>query len=182
MGVPNDRRIFYSTSVESQESYLTTDTEETLENGETVGVAAYTDYKLDTTVGKLLGGTGNVDDITEAQGRNDWASMVTVTWESMTEHTWTNQNTLWGREVDEIDITGETTLRNEAVAVKFLYVKNTGADEVKLALDSGTEYDILIPPGASVAMRVNNAVVTDASDIKVTIPSGSSTIEYIVAK
>ena len=56
MATPNDRRIIWGSHVVPQMSFSTTSTEETREEGSTTGVASYTDYKLDTTVGKRFGG------------------------------------------------------------------------------------------------------------------------------
>jgi hypothetical protein len=50
--------------------------------------------------------------------------------------------------------------------------------ECHLALE-GNEYDMIIPGGASVSMRVNGI---SASDIKVKTLAGTTTIEYIIAR
>ena len=70
------------------------------------------------------------------------------------------------------------TIRHDTENCNFIYVKNTGSTEVRLILD-GTEPDILIPPGASISTRLNNVA---ANLIKVDTASGSSTIEFVVAK
>ena len=158
MAIPNDRIVEYSNSVASKESYSTTSTAETLESGFSVGVSSYTDYRIDSTIGKLLSGTGTVS-ITEDQGLNSWTSMYddgfdTATWSEMTVDTWFHEDSFWGITTEDISISSTAvSLRTDEAAIKFLYVKNTGENQVKLALE-GDEYDILIPAGASVSMRI----------------------------
>ena len=60
MATPNGRRVAFSTSVVPKKTANTTSTQETLEDGSTVGVAQYTDTILDTTIGKKFGGKGTV--------------------------------------------------------------------------------------------------------------------------
>ena len=173
MAIPNDRIIEYSNSAVSKESFLA-------ESG------SETRYNLDSTVGKILSGTGTVS-ITEDQGLNSWTSMYdegfdTATWSEMTVDTWVHEDSFWGITTEDISISSTAvSLRTDEAAIKFLYVKNTGENQVKLALE-GDEYDILIPAGASVSMRVNDSVVTDSANIKVIRDSADSTIEYIIAK
>ena len=74
--------------------------------------------------------------------------------------------------------THPTNLRTDGGTVDFLYIKNLGSVECQLALE-GNEYDILIPGGAAVSMRVNSI---NATDIKVQTASSNTTIEYIIAR
>ena len=60
MATPNARQIVFATSVVPKKTDNTTSTQETLEDGTTVGVAQYTDTILDTTIGKKFGGKGTV--------------------------------------------------------------------------------------------------------------------------
>ena len=95
MAAPNDRKVIWGSHVVPQESFSTTSTQVTREDGSTAGTATYTDYKLDTTVAKRFGGKGSVD-ITSDQVTDLWTSMVTTlaTWSSIeenwneTSHTW----------------------------------------------------------------------------------------------
>ena len=189
MAIPNDRIIEYSNSVTPQESYPTTSTLEYRYNADTAGVGSYTNYRIDPTVGSLLGGSGTVN-ITEDQGINSWTSMfnyseVLAVWNLLSSNNWEDEDLRWNWTTESAQNTSitasETVLRNENVPIKFLYVKNIGENQVKLALE-GDEYDVLIPAGASVSMRVNDSVVTDAREIKVIRDSADSTIEYIIAK
>ena len=203
MGVPTDRRILYSVSVVPQISYPTTNTRETMEEGYTVGVASYTDYKVDTitntTTGeslKYLGGKSSGTDhvqITHDQVTDEWTSMhhKDQIWEN-SDDIWSTTDAMWESHeygsIMEVTNTGVPP-RNENVPVKFIYISNTGTyvdgsntGQVKLCLEN-SEYDILIPVGGSVCMRVNDSVVTDAREVKVIRGSGNnSQIEFIIAK
>ena len=196
MGVPTDRRIVYGVSVVPQISYSTTSTSEQMEEGYTVGIASYTDYKVDTitntTTGeslKYLGGKSSGTDhvqITHDQGTDEWTSMhhKDQIWENL-DDVWSTTDALWeshtfGSTMAVTD-TGVAP-RPENVAVKFIYISNIGSYGVKLALEDD-EYDILIPAGGSVCMRVNDSVVTDARNVKIIrSASNDSEIEFIIAK
>ena len=203
MGVPTDRRIVYGVSVVPQISYSTTGTNETMEEGYTVGVASYTDYKVDTitntTTGeslKHLGGKSSGTDhvqVTHDQGTDEWTSMhhKDQIWEAL-DDVWSTTDAVWDSHTygSIMAVTGsEGVPRNENVAVKFIYIVNIGTNvdgsntgQVKLCLEN-SEYDILIPVGGSVCMRVNDSVVTDAREVKVIRGSGNdSQIEFIIAK
>ena len=176
MATPNGRRVAFSTSVVPKKTANTTSTQETLEDGSTVGVAQYTDTILDTTIGKKFGGKGTVT-IAANQLIQGWieAGEVQDDIEGI-EDQWQTVNTHWN---EMIDITAtDHTIRHDTEDCNFIYVKNTGSVEARLFLD-GAEPDILIPPGASISTRLNGVA---ANLIKVNTASGSSTIEFVVAK
>ena len=176
MATPNARQIVFTTSVVPKKTANTTSTQETLEDGNTVGVAQYTDTILDTTIGKRFGGKGTVT-IAANQLIQGWieAGEVQDDIEGI-EDQWQIVNTHWD-EMVEITAT-DHTIRHDTENCNFIYVKNTGSTEVRLFLD-GTEPDILIPAGASISTRLNDVA---ANLIKVDTASGSSTIEFVVAK
>lgn len=176
MGTPNARQIQFATSVVPKKTASTVSTQETREDGSTVGVNTYTDTVLDTTIGKRFGGKGIVT-IAQDQALQGWiATSVPQDEIDGLEEEWEATNTTW----DELVSVPSTdkTIRYDSATCNFVYVKNTGSTEVRLYLD-GTEPDILIPAGASVATRLNNV---SANDIKVDTASGTSTIEFVVAK
>ena len=79
---PNDRRIIWGAHVVPQISY-TAGNAETREEGTTVGISDYTDYKLDTTIAKRFGGKGSVD-INSNQADDGWVSFfspIDATWD-----------------------------------------------------------------------------------------------------
>jgi hypothetical protein len=163
MAAPNDRRIRFSTHVVPQ-------LEETLEEG-TVK------YSLDPTVNKRFGGRGSIT-ITADQGLDGWISIEAQdnTWEADTTTNWEDDSTVWDGSLSIAN--GSATVLRASDTITFLYIRNTGSNDAKLALE-GNEYDILIPAGASISIRVNSI---NGSNIKVDTVSGTTTIEYIIAK
>ena len=179
MPTPNDRRVIWGTHVIPQVSYSTTSTEVTREEGTTAGRASYTDYKLDTTIAKRFGGKGSVD-ITEDQGTDFWTSMTSIgqIWNFLDE-TWNGTASTWDTGIGEVSVDDSlSVIRSGSTAIKFLYIKNLGTVECKLALE-GDEPDILIPGGASVSMRTTSTVT--CATVKVATASGTTTIEFIIA-
>ena len=177
MATPNDRRVIWGAHVVPQESYSTTNTQVTREEGSTAGRASYTDYRLDTTIGKRFGGKGSVD-INSDQNMDGWVSFISPIdqlWEAV-DNLWESDYTIWDKELSVT--TSAVVLRSDSANVDFLYVKNTGSTECKLALE-GDEFDILIPGGAAVSMRVNSV---SSDNIKVQTASSTTTIEYVIAK
>ena len=188
MAVPNDRRVIYGTHVIPQVSFSTTSTEVTREEGSTAGRASYTDYKLDTTVAKRFGGKGSVD-ITSDQGTDYWTSMASLgqNW-NLFDETWNGTVSTWNTGAGEVSVNdslstiAESTLVSAGTPVKFLYVKNLGSVECKLALE-GDEPDVLIPPGAAVSMRTTSTVTCATVKVATADSSGNTTtIEYVIAK
>ena len=182
MAVPNDRRVIYGTHVIPQETYSTTSTEVVREEGSSAGRASYTDYRLDTTVGKNFGGKGSVA-ITEDQATDLWTSMVSTLqeWDTFDED-WDACSHTWDLESGTVSVNDSlSVIRSGSTAIKFLYIKNLGSEECELALE-GDERDILIPPGAAVSMRTTSSVT--AATVKVATEASSSTtttIEYVIA-
>ena len=167
MAIPNDRRVVYGTHVVPQEAIVR-------EEGVTT-------YKLDTTVAKRFGGKGSVD-INSAQVDDGWVSFfspIDDTWDSRSESDdlWEDTYTVWDRGGLGVT-TGAAVLRADSANIDFLYVKNLGSVECQLALE-GDEFDILIPGGAAVSMRVNSI---SSANIKVQTASSTTTIEYVIAK
>ena len=163
MATPNDRRVIYGASVIPQEAIVR-------EEG-------FITYKLDATVAKRFGGKGSVD-IHSNQAIDGWVSFTHPfeTWELESDTNWEDIHNIWDGELSVE--TSASTLRTDSVNINFLYVKNLGSVECKLALE-GDEFDILIPGGASVSMRVNSQ---SSDNIKVVTASSTTTIEYVIAK
>ena len=182
MAVPNDRRVIYGTHVIPQETYSTTSTEVVREEGSSAGRASYTDYRLDTTVGKNFGGKGSVA-ITEDQATDLWTSMVSTLqeWDTFDED-WDACSHTWDLESGTVSVNDSlSVIRSGSDAIKFLYIKNIGTVECELSLE-GDERDILIPAGAAVAMRTNSAVTAATVKVATAASSGNTTtIEYIIA-
>ena len=163
MATPNDRRVIWGVHVIPQEAIVR-------EEGATT-------YKLDTTVAKRFGGRGSVD-INSNQAVDGWVSFLSPVdnlWEAV-DNVWNLDQTVWDGERGVT--TSAAVLRSDTVNIDFLYVKNLGSVECQLALE-GDEFDILIPGGAAVSMRVNSI---SSDDIKVQTASSTTTIEYVIAK
>ena len=177
MATPNARQIVFGTSVIPKQTANTTSTQETLEDGTTVGVAQYTDTILDTTIAKRFGGKGTVT-IAADQEIDGWVSLFHPADDEIDglDSLWNLEETNWN-EVVEITST-DHTLRDDTEDCNFLYMKNTGAVEARIILD-GTEPDLLLPPGASISLRLNSVA---SANIKADTASSSTTIEYVLAK
>ena len=167
MATPNDRRVIWGSHVVPQE--------------EIVREEGATTYKLDPTVAKRFGGKGSVT-IHTAQVDDGWVSFLSPvddTWDSrsLADDLWEDTYTVWDHGGLGVT-TSAAVLRGDSATIDFLYVKNLGSVECQLALE-GDEFDILIPAGAAVAMRVNTR---SSDDIKVQTASSTTTIEYVIAK
>ena len=166
------RRIIYSSYVVPQESL-------TLENGETR-------YSIESGCGKTFGGKGTIN-TTAAQWGEGWTSMggTQQHWEDMaTEHweayggEWDGTQTISGVTSLVLDAAGVTT-----TMVKFLYIRNLGTasnQKLKVSLDDGSNYKILIPPLGSIALRGDGSTL-ETQDVKVNKVDADTTIEFIVA-
>ena len=183
MGVPEDRRVILGAHVVPQLASNTTSTEVEREEGTKAGVAAYARWGLDTTVAKRFGGKGSVT-ITANQGDDDWVSFfspIDDTWDSRSEadDKWEDTFVVWDRGALYVDNT-LVRLVSHSTAIKFLYIKNLGSIECEVALE-GDERDILIPPGAAVAMRTTSTVTCATVKVATAASSGNTTtIEYVV--
>ena len=182
MAVPNDRRIVYGAFVVPQQSYSTTNTQETTEEGYTVGRASYTKYKVDTGVGKTFGGksTGDHVQVTHDQASDEWTSMIHMLqeWDTL-DDLWSTSDAVWGSDSGNLSVTDSgAVIRSGSTVVKFLYIKNLGSVQCELALEEN-EYDMLIPAGAAVSMRTTSSVT--CATVKVKTASSTTTIEYLIA-
>jgi len=167
--MPNARRVIYS-------SYVVPIETETSEEG-------FVHSKLDTTTNiKKFAGKGSVT-IAADQINDEWVSFFSPNqnWEdtgTATDDIWQNQYTLWdGTQL----ISSETVIRTQGTAdIDFLYIKNTGSVETATLSLNNIGHDILIPPGAAVSMRLSDSMTS--ANIKVDTLSGTTSIEYIIAK
>lgn len=168
--MPNARRVIYS-------SYVVPIETEISEEG-------IIHKKFDTTTNiKRMSSKGNVA-IAADQGNNAWTSFFAPheTWESTDNSThdiWESQYTPWNGEL-LITNGSETVIRaQDTEDINFLYIKNTGSHYTATLNLNDFGYDILIPPGAAVSMRLNDIA---SNKIKVDTIDGSTTIEYVIAK
>lgn len=168
--MPNARRVIYS-------SYVVPIETETSEEG-------FVHNKLDTTTNiKKFAGKGNVP-IAADQINDEWTSFFhpDQNWEdtgTATDDTWANQYTLWDGAQSIANGSATVIRQQDTVNIDFLYIKNTGSSNTATLNLNNIGYDILIPPGAAVSMRVNDIA---SNTIKVDTVSGATSIEYIIAK
>jgi hypothetical protein len=176
MGTPAARRIAFGTAVTPRITATTTDMEVVREDGSSMGTPDYTDTILDTTINKRFGGKGTAT-IAADQVIEGWVtnSIAMAEIDGIEDH-WDDMNLHW-EEVLEITTT-DHTIRHDSATCNFLYVKNVGSVEARVFLD-GTEPDILLPAGASVAVRLNSV---SAGAIKADTAADSTKIEFVVAK
>ena len=173
MATPNDRRVIYGTHVIPQEAIVREDSADAI-------------YKLDATVAKRFGGKGSVD-LTSDQGTDYWTSMMSLgqDW-ALFDETWNGTAAVWDTDAGEVSVTDSlSVIRSGSTAVKFLYIKNLGSIECELVLEASSgsdERDILIPPGAAVAMRTTSTVTCATVKVATAASSGNTTtIEYVIA-
>ena len=140
--------------------------------------------KLDTTTDiKKFAGKGSVS-IAADQVNDEWVSFFSPSqnWEdtgTATDDIWQNQYTLWDGAQSIANGSATVIRQQDTVNIDFLYIKNTGSSNTATLNLNNIGYDILIPPGAAVSMRVNDI---GSNTIKVDTVSGSTSIEYIIAK
>ena len=178
MAIPYDRKIIYSTYVIPEVIYT-----ETLEEG-TVKVHGSIFNVAEGGVGKALGAKSRFGECqTEHDQLTDaWTSAQAGTvWEDADYSNWEDYSFWLG---GDATIDGPFQLRyglDEGSAepdIAFLFVKNTGDEDLKLTLD-GTNYIILLPPFASFSSRING--ITSANIKLDKVGSESSTAEYLIA-
>ena len=165
------RRVIYS-------SYVVPIETETSEEG-------FTHNKLDTTTNiKKFAGKGTVP-IAADQTNDEWVSFFHPyqNWETTStggaNDLWQNQYTLWDGKQSIANGSATVIRAQDTVNIDFLYIKNTGSSNTATLNLNNIGYDILIPPGAAVSMRVNDI---GSNTIKVDTVSGATSIEYIIAK
>ena len=127
---------------------------------------------------KRLGSTGNIA-ISDNQWGEGWTSMggIEQYWEDF-DSNWEAGGESYSGIVNVSD--SEITFSDSSTAVKFVYIKNTGDNQIKLSLD-GTNYDILISSGGSVSFRGGGTSSLTLNNLKVLRVSSDSSMEYIIA-
>ena len=178
MAIPYDRKIIYSTYVIPEVIYT-----ETLEEG-TVKTHGTIFNVAEGGVGKALGAKSRLGECqTEHDQLTDaWTSAQAGTvWDDIQNSNWEDFSFWLGGDavIDApLVLRYSTTQELGSVPITFLFVKNTGDNDLKLALD-GTNYIVKLPPFASFSSRLNGINSTNIKLDKA--GSESSTAEYLVA-
>ena len=179
--MPNARRIIFGTYVVPTKSVEGEET--TIRHTEFLGSTS------NDSLSKTLGGKGTAT-INATQWGDEWTSMEhqnIQVWEDFTTVNWEDFTSNW-ETAPRGEITITTTASNHQLSsdsndLAFLYIKNTGADnlcEVSLNGSSGNYY-ILIPPNGSVYLR-GDGTTLDCNDVYVQSNTNTTTIEFIIAK
>ena len=172
------RQVIYSSYVVPQEVLV-------LEEGDAT-TGQLKKYAIETGCGRTFGGKGTVP-ITADQWGESWTSMQHAQqyWEQYSSF-WEDSMEIWNNV--GITISGATPLvltsaGVDTTVVEFLYIKNLGTDSdqgLKVSLDDGYNYKILIPPQGSIALR-GDGTTLQMEDVKVDRVTSNTTIEFIIA-
>ena len=141
-------------------------------------------------VAKTLGSKSMVEttEMRADQGYDGWTSMFHQNsfWEDQNEN-WEVQMDYWdgtaGISTGAVQLSGgNAQATNKTMA--FVYVKNIGSTKCYLSCTpgGGSGYNIVIPGGGSVQFRGGAADTPNCDDIYVKTASGTTTIEYVLAK
>jgi hypothetical protein len=171
--MPTARRIIFGTYVVPTQS-------------DTMEEPAITQTTFQTSPAGTIGGKGSAT-INATQWSDSWTSMERPEqeWEDL-DSKWEVAYSLWN-----VNSSGDATITDSSIAtlsddgsdLAFLYVKNTGATyNALVALDGGTNYYIIIPPGGSVHLRGDGTQLL-CNEVRVKASnSAGTTIEFIIAK
>ena len=171
------RRVIYSSYVVPQESL-------SLEENTS---SELTKYAIESGCGRTFGGKGTVS-TTAAQWGESWTSMQHALqyWEDYGNN-WEDSMEIWNNVGVTISAATSLVLTSAGVdttVVKFLYIKNLGTDSdqsLKVSIDDGSNYKILIPPQGSISLR-GDGTTLQMEDVKVDKVTSNTTIEFIIAK
>ena len=140
-----------------------------------------------------VGGRGSVVDLSDNQWNDSWCSRShhLKNWENYIDsddnsgNRWEDTLVGWSDEI----VVGTSAYQLSYgvgsatdVDVAFLYIRNLGAVELTVSLNgSSGEYDLYLPEGASIALRGGDASF-HCDDVHAKTASGSTNIEYVLAK
>jgi len=137
--------------------------------------------------GGRLGGTSKLTDITATQWSDSWTSMMSefAYWETLTDSTDVSGNRWEDVEEPWDGILSLTTsgvaLADDTSDLQFCYIKNTGSNAVIISLDSDSTYPLKLSANASTMFR-GYSTNLKINEVYVKTASGTSTIEYLIAK
>ena len=130
--------------------------------------------------GGRLGGNSTLTDITSAQWGDGWSSFISesATWSANLSN-WEGADDTW----DGIFTmsTTQTQLSSDGSDLQFCYIKNLGSTAVIISLDGDSTYPLKLSGGASTMFRGYSSNLK-VNEVYVKTASGTSTIEYLIAK
>jgi hypothetical protein len=171
-----DRRIIMKTSVlpTAQTSYAAVPGSLEEKN---ITKAAYNKNTISTSIGRL-GGNSKMTDITSNQWGDAWTSFATSNWENAGD-VWETVSVSWSGEIPMT--TTQYQLSTDSNNLQFCYIKNTGSNAVIISLDANSTYPLKLSANASTMFR-GYSTNLKVNEVYVKTSSGTSTIEYLIAK
>jgi hypothetical protein len=144
-----------------------------------ISKALYYKNTISASIGRL-GGNSTLTDITSNQWGDAWSSFIseTATW-SANLNNWEGTDDTW----DGIFTmsTTQTQLSSDGSDLQFCYIKNLGSTAVIISLDANSTYPLKLSGGASTMFR-GYSTNLKINEVYVKTASGTSTIEYLIAK
>ena len=143
--------------------------------------------RMVSTQGGRLGGTSKLTDITATQWSDSWTSMMSefAYWETLTDSTdisgnrWEDVEEPWDG-ILSLSTSG-VPLADDTSDLQFCYIKNLGSNTVKISLDTDSTCPLKLSGGASTMFRGYGENLS-INEVYVKTASGTSTIEYLIAK
>ena len=142
--------------------------------------SAYNKNTISTSIGRL-GGNSKMTDITSNQWGDGWSSMIsdTATWD-LNANNWEDTGTDTWDGIFTMTTT-QSQLSTDSNDLQFFYIKNTGSNAVIISLDANSTYPLKLSAGASTMFR-GYSTNLKINEVYVKTSSGTSTIEYLIAK
>jgi hypothetical protein len=144
-----------------------------------ISKATYNKNTVSSSIGRL-GGNSTLTDITSAQWGDGWSSFISesATWSANLSN-WEGADDTW----DGIFTmsTTQTQLSSDGSDLQFCYIKNLGSTAVIISLDDNSTYPLKLSGGASTMFRGYSSNLK-VNEVYVKTASGTSTIEYLIAK
>ena len=140
--------------------------------------SAYNKNTISTTIGRL-GGASKMTDISSTQWGDGWSSLTSGSWSEVATN-WNSLTYLYWDGFVGISTT-QLQLSSDSSDVQFCYIKNTGSTAVIISLDANSTYPLKLSSGASTMFR-GYSTNLKINEVYVKTASGTSTIEYLIAK
>jgi len=144
-----------------------------------ISKATYNKNTVSSSIGRL-GGNSTLTDITSNQWGDGWSSFISesATWSANLSN-WEGADDTW----DGIFTmsTTQTQLSSDGSDLQFCYIKNLGSTAVIISLDANSTYPLKLSGGASTMFR-GYSTNLKINEVYVKTASGTSTIEYLIAK
>ncbi len=173
-----DRRVIMRTSVLPSATTAYAAVPGSLEEYD-ISKATYNKNTVSSSIGRL-GGNSTLTDITSAQWGDGWSSFISesATWSANLSN-WEGADDTW----DGIFTmsTTQTQLSSDGSDLQFCYIKNLGSTAVIISLDANSTYPLKLSGGASTMFRGYSSNLK-VNEVYVKTASGTSTIEYLIAK